>query len=93
MRLEVRLNHAGMAELLRSQDVRRMLREKAEAVAATAQSIAQADAYVTGAYYNSIHVEEDTTDRARTRVVADVDYAVIVEANDAVLSRALDAAG
>jgi hypothetical protein len=42
-----------------------------------------------GAYQNSIHVETDHTDRMVKRVIADVPYAMVVEANTGNLGRAL----
>ena len=89
-RSRVRLNHQGMGELLVSKGVRDMLTERMDRVAAKAK----ADAPVTsGGYQRSIHVEQDTTDRAAVRVVADAPYAMRVEASHGILSRALDAAG
>lgn len=64
-----------------------------EAAAERALSAAQSSAPVaSGAYRDSLHVETDHTDRMVKRVVADVPYALVVEANTGNLSRALDAA-
>lgn len=90
--VRIDLNHAGMAALLHDGGVQRMLHEKAEAVAEAARSIAKQDAYVSGAYHDSIDVVDVTTDRVTSRVVTGVAYSHLVEVNDGVLSRALDAA-
>lgn len=81
-----KLNSAGMRELLRSVGIRGELRRHAEATAAAARANAPRE---TGAYAASIHVESDTTDRAVERVVADVDHAMIVEAETGNLARSL----
>lgn len=47
---------------------------------------------VTGEYKDNLHIETVHTDRMVKRVVADVEYALVVEANHGTLSRALDAA-
>lgn len=86
----VTLNHAGMRALLHSAGVRADLHARAERVAAAARGVAPVD---TGAYRDSIHVTNDTTDRAVARVNASVDYALAVEADTRTLGRALDAAG
>lgn len=86
--IKVNLNHGGMAALLKSGEVRSELTKRAEAVLSAAQSSAPVES---GAYKSSLHVEQATTDRAVVRVVADVDYALVVEANTGNLSRALDA--
>lgn len=80
----------GIAELLKSDDVRNYVTDRAESVLAAAQASAPIE---TGAYQASLHIEQATTDRAVTRVVADVDYAHVVEADTGNLARALDAAG
>jgi hypothetical protein len=57
------------------------------------RSLGQGSAPVaSGAYRDSLHIETDHTDRMVKRVVADVDYALVVEANTGNLARALDAA-
>lgn len=86
----IKLNSSGMGELLKSSDVRAFVTERAEKVLSAAQSDPHDD---TGAYEASLHIEQDTTDRAVTRVVASVPHAFVVEANFGVLSRALDSAG
>jgi hypothetical protein len=89
MAARVVLNGRGMRRLLRSEAVRVMLRSRAERVAVEAKSIAPVR---TGAYRDSIHVEDATTDRAVARVVADVPYAVVLEARTRTLGASLDAA-
>jgi len=85
-RPKVTLNHSGVESLLGAPGVRAACREEAEKVAAAARASAPVK---TGAYRDSIHVVSDTTDRAVERVVADVPYAMIVEANTGNLARAL----
>lgn len=81
---------AGIKDLLNSGGVRDMVTDKAGPVLAAAQSSAPV---ATGAYQASLHIVQDTTDRAVVRVVSDVPYAMIVEADTGNLARALDAAG
>lgn len=87
---KVRLNRAGMRELLHSDGVRRDLTRRMGSVESVAKASAPVDS---GAYRDSIHVEQVTTDRVVVRVVADADHALVVEAKTGNLSRALDAAG
>lgn len=91
MAAKVKMNSRGMSELLKSGDVRDFVTERAQRVLSAAQSSAPVGA--TGDYKASLHIEQDTTDRAVVRVVADVPYARVVEANTGTLSRALDSAG
>lgn len=91
MAAKVKINPGGMGELLKSAGVRGFVTERAERVLSAAQSSAPVGE--TGDYKASLHIEQDTTDRAVVRVVADVSYARIVEANTGTLSRALDSAG
>lgn len=89
--VHIQLNGRGMAELLKSDDIRRMLEKKAEKVLDEAQADAP---FVTGDYRESLHVETvEHPSRVVARVAAGVDYAMEVEANHGTLSRALDAAG
>lgn len=61
-----------------------------DARAAEVEARAKASAPVdTGAYRDSIHVETDHTDRMVKRVIADVDYAMVVEANTGNMARSL----
>ena len=55
------INHAGMAQLLKSDDVRAMLTHHAEPVLAAAQADPHDE---TGAYEAGLHIEQVTTDRA-----------------------------
>ena len=80
---------SGVEEILNSSETRSMLTGKAGAVLSAARSSAPVS---TGAYQGSLHIEQDTTDRAAVRVVADVPYAGVVEANTGNLARSLDAA-
>lgn len=85
-----KLNHAGMAALLKSGEVRAFVTTRAERVLAAAKASAPVD---TGAYRDGLHLEEATTDRAVARVVGGSDHDLIVEADHGTLARALDAAG
>lgn len=87
--IKVKLNHSGMAELLKSSEIRDELTERAERVLSAAQDSAPVD---TGAYRDGLHLEQDTTDRAVVRVVSGDFKGHIIEANLGILSRALDAA-
>lgn len=84
--LGIKLNHADMARLLESDQVRPPLHEIAERTASRARSSAPV---ATGAYRASIDVESDTTDRAVERVVAHAPHATAVESRTGNLKRAL----
>lgn len=90
MAIKVSLNHRGMAELLKSDEVRSALTQRAERVLSRAQSSAPVD---TGAYRDGLHLVQDTTDRAVVRVAGGSDHDWIVEIKTGNLARALDAAG
>lgn len=63
------------------------------ATAARVLSAAEVNAPVeSGEYVSSLHMEEDHTDRMVVRVVAGAAHALVVEARDGVLARAIDAA-
>jgi hypothetical protein len=79
----------GLAELLNSDGTRAVVREKAEQVLARAKQTAP---HKSGAYEASLHLEDDTTDRAVVRVVAGIDYGIAVEARTGHLARSLDGA-
>ena len=81
---------APFEQILKSDEVRAFITERAERVLAAAQSSAPV---ASGTYRASLHIEQDTTDRAVARVVADVPYAMVVEADTGNLARAIDAAG
>ena len=89
-RRRVRLKSGGVEELLKSAGVRDELTRHAEQVAVAARASAPVD---TGAYRDSIRVEQATTDRAVVRVVAGVSYAMAIEAGTGNMARAADAAG
>jgi hypothetical protein len=87
MTTKVKLNHRGIQEYLDGQHgVEGLLDDEAEKAAEKAQASAPVD---TGAYRDSIHVETVHTDRMVKRVVADVDYAMVVEADTGNLARSL----
>lgn len=89
-RPKVTLSSAGVSALLNDPGVRAELTRLAQAVLAAAKAGAPV---ATGAYRDSIHIEQGTTDRAVVRVVASVPYALYVEAKTGNMARALDAAG
>ena len=68
----------GVEKVAQSEEVRRALRKIAEAQAEEARRTAPVD---TGAYRDSIHVEEDTSPdgRARVFVIADDPKAAFIE--------------
>lgn len=85
----VKLNHAGMAALLKSDEVRAILAPHAQRVLAAAQADPHDD---TGAYEAGLHIEQATTDRAVVRVVSGDWKGHILEAKYGILARALDSA-
>jgi hypothetical protein len=86
----IKINGRGARELLRSDDVRRMLTARMERVL----SAAKADPHdESRAYEDGLHIEQDTTDRVAVRVVSGDYKGHILEAKCGILSRALDAAG
>lgn len=86
----VTLNHTEIQSYLDgAHGVEAMLDASAERALAAAQSSAPV---ASGAYRDSLRVETDHTDRMVKRIVSDVDYAMVVEANTGTLARALDAA-
>lgn len=86
----VKLNHRGIQEYLDGKHgVEAVLEDEARKRLERAKATAPVDS---GAYRDSIHIETDHTDRMVKRVVADVDYAMAVEADTGNLARALDAA-
>lgn len=86
----VKLKSSGVEDVLKSSGTRSVITDKADAVLAQAISTAPV---VTGTYQASLHIEQDTTDRAVARVVASAPHAHLVEAQSGTLARALDAAG
>lgn len=81
-----KLNSRGMASMLKSGEVRGMLTTPAEKVLAIALETAPVRS---GDYKASLHIEDDTTDRAVKRVTSGVFYGMVVEANTGHLARAL----
>lgn len=82
-----KINHATIQSYLDGQHgVDSLLEAEANAILSRAQSNAPVD---TGAYRSSLHIESDRTDRMVKRVVADVDYALVVEAEHGVLAKAM----
>lgn len=90
MAITVKVSSAGIRALLKDPGLRSDLHRRAQQVADAAKANAPV---VTGAYRDSIRVEDVTTDRAVAHVVADVWYALGVEAKTGNLARSLDAAG
>lgn len=77
---------SGVEEILNSRATRALLESPAEAVAARMRSNAPV---LSGTLAGSIEVIDDTTDRAVKRVVADVPYAMVVEADTGFASRSI----
>jgi hypothetical protein len=90
MAAKVTLNHAGIAEMLKSAEVRAELTNRGERLLSKARAEAPVK---TGAYRDGLHLVQVTTDRAVVRVVGGTDHDVLVEAKHGILARALDAAG
>ena len=90
MSTKIKLNHSGMASMLKSSGVRSFVTERAERVLAAAKADPHDD---TGAYESGLHIEQATTDRAVARVVSGDFKGHILEARYGILARALDAAG
>lgn len=86
--VRIDLNSRGMAELLKSDDVRDALTQRAERVLAAAQADPHDES---GAYEAGLHIEQATTDRAVVRVVSGDFKGHILEARYGILARALDA--
>lgn len=87
----LRINHSEIQSYLDGgHGVEAMLDAPAERALSAAQASAPVES---GAYRDSLRVETDHTDRMVKRVVSDVDYALVVEANTGNLARALDSAG
>lgn len=86
--MKVKLNHRGMEQMLKSEGVAREVHRRAEHIASNAKSFAPV---ASGDYRDSIDVVDDVTDRAVSRVVVRVPYALDVEARHAPLGRAANA--
>lgn len=88
-RVKVKLNSAGMAELLKSSAVAADLMARGQRVKAAAQASAPRD---TGDYANNIVVYADQhKDRVVVHVGSTSEHAAVVEANTGNMARALDA--
>lgn len=87
---KLKMNYKGMGALLKGAPASAALASRMQRALSAAQASAPV---VSGNYKASLHIEQDTTDRAVARVVADVPYALIVEAETGNLARALGAAG
>lgn len=81
-----KLDYAGVGELLKSAAVRAAVTSKADGIASAARSSAPVDS---GTYRDSITVEQDTTDRAVARVVANAPYSMIIESKTGNLARSI----
>lgn len=88
--VDIKLDHGGMAALLKSDGVRSELTKRAGSVLAAAQASAPTE---TGSYRESLHIIQDTTDRAVVRIGSSAPHAFAVEAATGNLARAVDAAG
>lgn len=88
--VKVQVSSPAIRALLQSQAVRDELRRRAEPVLSAAQVSAPV---ASGRYRDSLHLVDDTTDRAVVRVVSDAPHAMVVESRTGNLARALDAAG
>lgn len=90
MARRIQLDHSGMAEMLASSGVRAELTRRAQEIANAARQNAPVN---TGAYRDSIHVEQTRgkDGRARVDVVASDWKADIIEARLRVLGAAIDA--
>lgn len=89
-RTNVRLNSSEVQSYLDGgHGVDSMLQAAASRVLSAAQSAAPVES---GEYQASLHLETDHTDRMVVRVIADAPHALVVEARDGVLARAIDAA-
>ena len=87
MSVRFKLNSRGIQDILDGgQGVEAELDAVAERFAANARASAPVES---GDYRDSIHVETDHTDRMVKRVVADVPYAMVVEANTGNMVRSM----
>lgn len=83
----VTINHRGIQEYLDGRHgVEAVLEREAEKSLARAQASAPVK---TGAYKDGLHIETVHTDRMVKRVLSDVDYAAIVEADTGNLAQSL----
>lgn len=89
-RAKVKLNRAGIRDLLNDPGVRADLTRRAERVLAAAQADPHDETF---AYERGLHIEQATTDRASVRVVSGDPKGHFLEARFGILTRSLDAAG
>lgn len=87
-RARIELDHPGIGAMLKSPEVRAELTRRAQRMLSAAESSAPVD---TGSYKASLHLEQDTTDRAVVRVVADDWKSAIIESRLRILGSAIDA--
>lgn len=86
-RSQIKINHSQIQSYLDGDHgVEAKLEEQAQEALSRAQSSAPVES---GAYRDSLHIETEHTDRMVKRVVADVPYALVVEANTGNLARSL----
>ncbi len=87
--VKIKLNSAGMRDLLNGNEVESFLEGRGEAVLRAAQSSAPV---ASGEYRDSLRMwTEQHATRVVVRVGSDVPHAYVVEANHGTLARALDA--
>jgi len=87
-RMKIKINHRGMAQILKSPEVAREVHHVAEDIKDLAYEFAPE---VSGDYKRSLEVIDDETDRAVSLVNVGVDYGLQVEAKHAPLGRAANA--
>lgn len=93
MATRTKMNHSEVGKMLRAEGRYRGIRDELTKRMERVLQVAQADAPVqTGAYRDSLHIVQETTDRAVVRVAGGTDHDWIVEANTGNLARSLDAA-
>lgn len=87
MAARLKLNHSGIENLLKGSAADTACRPKAEAALARAQGSAPVKS---GAYRASLHIVEVMHPTRKVfQIVADVDYAMLVEADTGNLARSL----
>lgn len=92
----VTLNHKGIAQLLRSHQMQRLIHDKAEEVARNveAQGITVGDREGGSSEYPlPVEIDDAVTDRARSSVILAHPAGLAVQAKRGALSRAASAAG
>ena len=90
-RVVIKLNSAGMAELLNSPGVGAMLQARAERVLAYQQATVPV---ATGELQSSLEIQAHTTDRTTRRIGSFTsDHVLEVQSKTGFLTRSVDAAG